>query len=69
MIWRPQRNAVKTVAQFYTTMGEEHYREGIFELVKRRDKCLNANGDYMGKFGTVSLNSGSRVRDPMRWIV
>jgi hypothetical protein len=63
---RPQRNAVKTVAQFYTTIGKEHYREGMFEVVKRRDKCLNDNGDCMGKFGTVPLNSGSRVRDQMR---
>jgi hypothetical protein len=28
--------------QCFASLGQEHYREGMFELVKRWDKSLNA---------------------------
>jgi hypothetical protein len=31
----------KTVVQYFTSLGKEHYREGMFKLVKRWDKCMN----------------------------
>jgi hypothetical protein len=35
----------KTVVQYFTSLGNEHYHEGTFKLVKRWDKYLNANSD------------------------
>jgi hypothetical protein len=34
---------------YFTSPGKENCREGTFELLKRWDKCLNANGDYVEK--------------------
>jgi hypothetical protein len=42
-----QNSLQKTVAQYFTTLGKEHYHEGMFKLVKRWDKCLNVNSDYV----------------------
>jgi hypothetical protein len=39
----------KTVAQYFTSLGKERYSEGMFRLVKRCDKNLNSNGDYVEK--------------------
>jgi hypothetical protein len=43
------KRAAKTLEQFFTYLGNEHYLEGMFKLVKPRDKCLNANADYVKK--------------------
>jgi hypothetical protein len=37
----------KKAVKYFISLGKEHYREGMFELAKRWDKCLNANGDYV----------------------
>jgi hypothetical protein len=37
----------ETVLQCLASLGNEHYPEGMFKLVKRLDKCLNANADYL----------------------
>jgi hypothetical protein len=37
----------KTVVQYFISLGKEHYRGGMFKLVKEWDRCLNANGDYV----------------------
>jgi hypothetical protein len=34
---------------YFTSLGKEHYREGMFKRVKQWDKCLNANVDYVKK--------------------
>jgi hypothetical protein len=39
----------RTIVQYLKSLGKEHYREGMFKLEKRWDKCLHANGDYMEK--------------------
>jgi histone-lysine N-methyltransferase SETMAR len=44
-----QNTMQKTIVQYFTSLGKEHYREGIFKLVKRWNKCLNANEDYVEK--------------------
>jgi histone-lysine N-methyltransferase SETMAR len=41
-----QMHCKKTVVQYFTSLRKEHYREGMFKLVKQQDKCLNANSDY-----------------------
>jgi hypothetical protein len=46
----------KTVLQYFASLGEEHYREGMFKLVKW-DKNLNANSDYVGKKINISYES------------
>jgi hypothetical protein len=35
--------------QYFTSLGKEHYHEGMFKPVKRMDEYLNANGDYVEK--------------------
>jgi hypothetical protein len=35
--------------QYFTSLGKEHYHEGMFKLVKQWDKCLNANDEYVEK--------------------
>jgi hypothetical protein len=32
-----------------TSLGKEHYHEGMFKLAKQWNTCLNANGDYVKK--------------------
>jgi histone-lysine N-methyltransferase SETMAR len=44
-----QNTLQKTVVQYFTSLGREHYHEGMSKLVKRWDKCIRANGDYMEK--------------------
>jgi hypothetical protein len=39
----------ESVVQYFTTLGKEHYCDGIFIPVKQWDKGLNAKGDYMEK--------------------
>jgi hypothetical protein len=48
-IFEDQNALQKTVAQYFTSLGKEYYREGIFKPVERWDECLNANGDYLEK--------------------
>jgi hypothetical protein len=47
--YEDQNTLQKTVVQYVTSLGKEHYREGLFKLVKSWNKCLNANGDYIEK--------------------
>jgi hypothetical protein len=37
----------KAAVQYFTCLGMERCRDGIFKLVERWHKCLNANGGYM----------------------
>jgi hypothetical protein len=43
------KRIARTVVQYFTSLGKEPYCEGMFKLVKRWDKCLNANNDYVEK--------------------
>jgi hypothetical protein len=35
--------------QYFISLGKRSYREGMFRLVKRWDKCMNTGGGYVGK--------------------
>jgi hypothetical protein len=35
------------VVHYFTSFGQELYREERFKLAKRRDNYLDASGDYM----------------------
>jgi hypothetical protein len=39
----------KTVVPYFISLEEEYYRVGMLKLVKRWDKCLNANGEHVEK--------------------
>jgi hypothetical protein len=44
-----KKHCQKVVAQYFTSLGKVHYRQGVFKLVKQWDKCLKANGDHVEK--------------------
>jgi hypothetical protein len=48
-IFEDQNSLKKIVVQYFTSLGKENYREGMFKLVKRWDTFLNGNGDYVEK--------------------
>jgi hypothetical protein len=35
----------ETFVQYFISLGKEDYREQMFKIVTRCDKCLNVNGD------------------------
>jgi hypothetical protein len=39
----------KTVVHYFTSLGKEHYYEGMFKLVKQWDECKTVDGDYVEK--------------------
>jgi hypothetical protein len=41
--------------KYFTSLGKEHNREGMFKLIGRWGKCLNANGDYVKKINLAFL--------------
>lgn len=44
-----QHELQDTVVDYLQRLDRQHYREGMFKLVSRWDKCLNRYGDYVEK--------------------
>jgi hypothetical protein len=54
----------KTFVQYscFTSLGKQHYHEGMFKVVKRWDKYMNAYGDYVKNKHYYIVNKFCRIQ-------